>query len=81
MNKHRKVHLDVEHKPVAPDPVMVQWIGRRREAKDEFKAAWEQFYASLTPERYCELAPHRGHGQGECFVAEMSWSLAFDTPI
>ena len=50
MNKHRKVHLDVEHKPVAPDPVMVQWIGRRREAKDEFKAAWEQFYASLTPE-------------------------------
>ncbi|ABE63432.1 hypothetical protein Nham_2652 [Nitrobacter hamburgensis X14] len=28
-------------------------------AKDEFKAAWERFYASLTPEHKI-LAPHRG---------------------
>jgi hypothetical protein len=44
--------LDLERQPASSDPAMVNGTADSLEAaKAEFKAAWERFYADLTPER------------------------------
>ena len=48
--------LGLVHQPASPGSALVQGSAESLEAaKTKFKAAWEQFYASLTP----ELIKHR----------------------
>jgi hypothetical protein len=42
--------LQLVHQPPCPDPALVQGTDSLEAAKIKFRAAWERFYASLTPE-------------------------------